>query len=183
MLSDRSAPNRAAAADALGRLGGAEAIGALQQTFKDPDPFVHSSAAVALARLKDPDGQAYVEQMLQSDVPDLRLAAAEAWNGQNGPWVAAIRPLLDNRDGLNRIRAARLIAPVDPESSRRTLQEAAADPNPVMRAESVKAIAELAQQQPAGSDLAQLRRLLRDADPAVRLSSAGALMAVARGIS
>ncbi|MEP6918021.1 MAG: HEAT repeat domain-containing protein, partial [Acidobacteriota bacterium] len=173
----------AAAADGLGRLGVPGTVGALQQAFKDPDPFVHSSAAVALARLKDPEGQAYVEQMLQSDVPELRLAAAEAWNGQDGPWVEAIRPLLVNRDGLNRVRAARLIAPIDPESARRTLQEAAADPNPVMRAESVRIAAELAQQRPAITDMAQLRRLLRDHDAATRLSSAGALMAVARGVS
>jgi hypothetical protein len=89
-------------------------------------------------------------------------------------------PLLENRDGVTRIQAARLIAPVNPEAARRTLQEAAGDPNPVMRAEAAEAIAALTSVNPDVADLAQARRLLRDADPAVRLQAAGILLAAAR---
>jgi HEAT repeat protein len=180
MLSDRIGPNRAAAAAALGRLEAPGAAAALQHAFTDQDPFVRSSAAVALARLHNAEGSAYVQQMLQSDVPDLQLMAAQAWNGQPGPWVETIRPLLQNRDGLNRVRAARLIAAVDPQSARRALQEALGDTNPVMRAESAKVTAELAQQQSGIADIAELRRLLRDKDASVRLYAAGALLAVVR---
>ena len=121
-----------------------------------------------------------VEPMLQSEVPDLRIMAADAVDGQNGAWVAAIMPLLENRDGVTRLQAARLIAPVNPEAARRTLQEAAGDGNPVIRAEAVRVMEEVAPTSPDAADLPQARRLLRDRDPLVRLRAAGVLLAAAR---
>jgi HEAT repeat protein len=121
-----------------------------------------------------------VERMLQSEVPDLRIMAAEAYDGQNGAWVSAIMPLLENRDGVTRLQAARLIAPVNPEAARRTLQQAAGDPNPVIRAEAVSVMADVGATTPDVADLTQARRLLRDADPGVRLHAAAVLLAAAR---
>lgn len=180
MLNAPAGPSRAAAAAALGRRNAEEARPALQKLLTDMDPFVRSSAAVALARMGDQQAQAVVDRMLLSDVPDLRLMAAEAWNGQDGPWVSAIMPLLENRDGLTRLQAAQLIAPVNPELARRTLREAAGDPNPVIRAEATRVMEHVAQQVPDIGDISQLRRLLRDPDPAVRLHAAGVLLAAAR---
>ena len=173
MLNAPAGPLRAAAAAALGRRNADEARPALQKLLTDMDPFVRSSAAVALARMGDQQAQAVVDRMLLSDVPDLRLMAAEAWNGQDGPWVSAIMPLLDNRDGVTRLQAAQLVAPVNPELARRTLQEAAGDPNPVIRAEATRIMEHVAQHVPDIGDISQLRRLLRDPDPVVRLHAAG----------
>lgn len=180
ILKNSAGPNRAAAAAALGRLKAHETVPVLRESMRDSDPLVRSSAAVALARLGTPDGQAFVQKMLESEVPDVRLMAAEAWDGQNGPWVAAVMPLLQNRDGLTRLHAARLIAPVDPEAARRTLQEASIDPNPVIRATALKEIVAVAAQ-PGVADIAQLRRALRETDPAIRLQAAGAILESARG--
>lgn len=174
LLQSPQGPTRAAAVAALGKLGARQAVERVRTVMQDPDPFVRSSAAVALTRLGDPAGQAAVDRMLDSEVPDLRLMAAEAWNGQPGPWVEAIRPLLENMDGTIRIQAARLIAPVDPAAADRVLSAAASDENPAIRAEAVRAGAE------SGDNIfvnvAQLRRLLRDADPAVRLHAAAVLL-------
>lgn len=179
LLQASAGPNRAAAAAALGRIKAPEAIPVLRESLRDPDPYVRNSAAVALARLGEQDGQAYVQRMLDSDVPDLRLMAAEAWDGQNGPWVAAIAPLLQNRDGVTRLRAARLLAPVDPEAAGRTLHDAAIDENPAVRAEALKEIAAASRAQALVADLAQLRRALRDPDAYIRLQAAGAVLAAA----
>ena len=180
MLNKSAGPVRGAAAAALGRRKADEAKPALLALMKDGDPFVRSSAAVALARMGDDQGQAFVDQMLRSEVPDLRLMAAEAWNGQTGPWVSAIMPLLENRDGTTRLEAARLVAPVNPEAARRTLQDAAGDANPVIRAEAARIVEQIASRVPDVADVAQLRRLLRESDPSVRLHAAGALLAAAR---
>jgi HEAT repeat protein len=180
MLTSAAGPSRAAAAAALGRRKVEEAKSALQKLMTDPDPYVRSTAAVALGRMGDPQAMTIVERMLQSEVPDLRIMAAEAYDGQNGAWVSAIMPLLENRDGVTRLQAARLIAPVNPEAARRTLQEAAGDPNPVIRAEAVRVMGDVAGRAPEVTDLSQARRLLRDADPGIRVHAAAAVLAAAR---
>jgi hypothetical protein len=180
MLTSAGGPSRAAAAAALGRRKAEESKSALQKLMTDPDPYVRSTAAVALARMGDQPAMTIVERMLQSEVPDLRIMAAEAFDGQNGAWVSAIMPLLENRDGVTRLQAARLIAPVNPDAARRTLQEAAGDQNPVIRAEAVSVMQDVAPAVPDIADLTQARRLLRDSDPSVRLHAAAVLLAAAR---
>ena len=180
LTGNPSGPARAAAAAALGRQKAEEGRPALQKLMTDPDPYVRSTAAVALGRMGDQQAMTIVERMLQSDVPDLRIMAAEAYDGRNGAWVSAIMPLLENRDGVTRLQAARLIAPVNPEAARRTLQEAAGDQNPVIRAEAVHVMGDVAGKTPEIADVTQARRLLRDPDPAVRVPAARVVLAAAR---
>jgi HEAT repeat protein len=180
MLASPAGPSRAAAAAALGRRKVDEAKVALQKLMTDPDPFVRSTAAVALGRMGDQQAMTIVERMLQSEVPDLRIMAAEAYDGQNGAWVAAIMPLLENRDGVTRLQAARLIAPVNPEAARRALQDAAGDHNPVIRAEAVRVMGDVAGKVAEIADVTQARRLLRDPDPAVRVPAAAVILTAAR---
>lgn len=179
LLQSRNGPDRAAAAQALGKLKAAEARSELQRLLQDQDPFVRSSAAVALARMNDPQGQTIVDQLLASPVPDLQLMAAEAWDGRDGPWVSVVTPLLENQNGLIRVQAARLIAPVNPELARRTLQRALQDSNPVIRAESARVASEVAGEASAAA-VPQLRKSLRDRDATVRLYAATALLTLAR---
>lgn len=180
LTGNPSGPARAAAAAALGRQKAEEARPALQKLMTDPDPYVRSTAAVALGRMGDQQAMTIVERMLQSEVPDLRIMAAEAYEGRNGPWVAAIMPLLENRDGVTRLQAARLIAPVNPEAARRTLQDAAGDQNPVIRAEAVRVMGGVAEKVPEIADVAQARRLLRDSNAAIRVPAAALVLAAAR---
>lgn len=179
MQTDRG-PAAGDAARALGRLGATQAVPALQAAMNTPDPYVRFSASVALARLGDPAGRDAVTAMVASPVPDVRLMTAEAWDGQNGPWVAAVLPLLDNPDGDIRLRAARLVAPFHPEAARRTLEQAAGDPNPVIRSEALKTTSALALRDPSIAGLPALRARLRDPDPAVRLYAAAGVLALAR---
>jgi len=177
LLKSPDIATRVAAASALGKMRAEPARAPLQGALTDSDPVVRASAAVALARLGDVGGQTLVDQMLNSDVADLRLLAAEAWDGEPGPWVAAIRPLLDNRDGLIRFHAAGLIAPVDPEAARQVLNEGLSDINPVVRAEAARLVADAADTRPEVLDLARLRQLLRGPEPTLRLPAATAILA------
>jgi HEAT repeat protein len=181
LMRSQNLPTRIAAITSLGKLRAKEAQQPLQAALTDSDPVVRATAAVALARLGDATGQAEVDKMLGSEIPDLQLLAAGAWDGESGPWVGAIRPLLDNRDGLIRFQAARLIAPVDPDAARQVLNEGLADPNPVVRTESAHQLAEVVEAHPEILDPARLRQLLRLPDPMLRLRAASALLAAERG--
>lgn len=181
ILTDAIGPARAAAAASLGRLHAAAATEALQLAAQDPEPLLRTSALVALARIGNPDARAQVETMLSSEVPDFRLMAAEAWEGRQGPWVAALEPILQNDAGLLRLQAARLLAPVRPDAAADTLRRASADGNPVVRAEAVRTLEQLAADGTFLLDVATLRHMLREADPAIRLSAAAALLARVRG--
>jgi HEAT repeat protein len=180
LQQDVRGPAAGDAARALGKIGATEAIPALQAAMNAPEPYTRYSASVALARLGDPAGLSAVDAMLATSVPDVQLMAAETLSGQNGPWVGTIMPLLDNPDGLTRFRAARLIARYYPDAARRTFEQGATDPNPVIRSEALQMAIDAAPQQPSILDLQTLRRQLRDEDLAVRLSVAGAILAAAR---
>ena len=181
LLKAPAGPTRASAAASLGKLKAQDAEPALVELIRDPDPFVRFSATVALARLGNQQGQQAVREMLDSAVPDIRLMAAEVWDGQNGPWVPAITPLLTDPNGLTRLRAARLLAAIDPDAVRRTLTDALADPNPVIRTETAKTLAQIAANGSGVADVGLLRRMLRDADPWTRLYAAQAVLAAAKG--
>jgi HEAT repeat protein len=180
MLTAPAGPTRAAAAASLGKLNARDAEPALLEALKDQDPFVRFSATVALARLGNAQGQQGVRQMLESPVADIRLMAADAWEGQNGPWVAAITPLLSDANGVTRLRAAALLAPVDPEAARRTLNEALSDPNPVIRTETARTLAQVSAGGVPVADTATLRQLLRSEDPWSKLYGAEGILAAVR---
>jgi len=171
---------RAAAAQALASSSLVQARQALGDVSNDADPRVRLWGTIGLARACDPAALARVDQMLASSVPDLQIAAAMAWNGRPGPWVEVIRPLLDSPEGLTRIEAARVIAPVDPEAAKKALQNALNDSNPVIRSVSAKTLESAGVERIDIGDIGILRPRLRDPDPAVRLSVASALLKIAR---
>jgi HEAT repeat protein len=195
LLKHPAAPVRMEGALSLGKLGSADAIPDLKPLLNDPE--LRSYAAVALTRLGDADAEIVVQELLQSPVYDVRLLAAQAYDGKGpGPWVQALMPALQDPNGLTRIRAAELLAPVAPEAARPVLMDAAKDPNPVVRGEVIRVLEETRLLAPAaGSEaavedspgslapagLATLRRLLRDPDPATRLHAAGVILAIVRG--
>lgn len=180
LLKNQNPITRASAVRALGTLKSEGARQPLQAATQDADPVVRTNALISLAKLGDNDALTAVGHMLDSPVPDVQLAAADAWEGQSGPWVAVVRPLLDNPDGLIRLHAARAIAPVDPDDARRTLSQALSDPNPVVRSSSAELLTDLIAANPAVADVAALRQRLRDRDSAVRLAAASALLKLAR---
>jgi HEAT repeat protein len=132
-----------------------------------------------LARLGDAEAQATVQEWLQSPSSDMRLLAAQAYpHHARGPWVEALLPLLGDPNGLTRVRAAELLKRFEPERVRQALDAAAADPNPVVRGDVARVVAEV---QPEGPPhLKALRRMLRDADPSVRMRAGAALLGLMR---
>jgi HEAT repeat protein len=195
LLKHPAPPVRMEAAMSLGKLNATEAIADLKPMLNDPE--VRTFVAVALARLGDRDAEAIVEQMLQSPIFDVRVLGAQAYEGKGaGPWVQALLPALKDPNGLTRIRAAELLAPVAPEAALPVLLEASKDTNPVVRAdvtrvfETTGLLKSAAAAEPADTPgapikgpvgLAELRRLLRDPDASIRLNAAATLLALARG--
>jgi len=194
MLKDPAAPVRMEAAMSLAKLGAVDAIPDLEPLLADPE--MRSVAAVALTRLGDTTAETVVKEMLQSPVADVRLLGAQAYEGKgSGPWVQALMPALQDPNGLTRVRAAELLAPVEPDAALPVLLEASSDSNPVVRADVMRVVERTGilaspgqvsgATRPRDGDgprgLAALRRLLRDADPAVRLSAAGAILNLTRG--
>jgi HEAT repeat protein len=178
--TSKDSATQAAAAAALGNLGVPEAVEPLKEALTAQNPFVRSSAAVALARLNDPAGLEYVQRMMTSDIPDLQLMAAKVWNGKPGPWVDTVRPLLQNQNGLIRLEAARLMAPLEPDAARQVLQDSLADQNPVVRAHSARIVENLSRDGVQVATIADLRARLRDSDPETRLHAASTLLRLAR---
>ena len=192
LLKYPAAPVRMDAALSLGKIGATDAVPDLKAMMSDPE--VRSYAAVALARLGDPDGEAVVQELLKSSVLDMRLLGAQAYEGKGtGPWVQAVMPALQDPNGLTRIRAAEMLAPVAPEAALPVLLEASKDPNPVVRADVMRVfertgLLAASQQEPGPTSKSEgptaldaLRRMLRDPEPGTRLYAAGAIVAMVKG--
>jgi HEAT repeat protein len=173
LAKDRVPMNRAAAADALARSKDPGAAHLLDTLSQDPDPLVHSS--VILARAKNGDERALTDAraMLASEVPDIRLSAAEALLATL-PREAeqAVRPLLSNPDGLNRFRAAAIVGQTDPAAVQSVLMEGLANQNPLIQQETARIVGEI-----LPGNIVLLRQLLRHPDPTIVVHAAGALVA------
>jgi HEAT repeat protein len=84
---------------------------------------------------------------------------------------------------MARLGAAELLMKyaADPAPGKAVLDQALADPNPAMRLAAALTLDEIP---PGvlGTDVAQLRRLLRDPDAQVRIAAAGSLLRLTGGI-
>lgn len=173
LAKDRVPMNRAAVADALARSNDPAARQLLDGLSQDPDPFVH--AAVTMARAKSGDERALSDAraMLASDVPDIRLTAAEALvSTLPSEAEQAVRPLLSNPDGLNRFRAAAIVGRSDPAAVQSVLMEGLAHQNPVIQQQAARIVGET-----LPGNIVLLRQLLRHADRTIVVQAAGALVA------
>jgi HEAT repeat protein len=191
MLKHTDGPVRIEAVMALGKIRASDAIPDLKPLLADPQ--LRSFAAVALARVGDAEGEAIVQELLRSPLNDMRLLAAQAYEGKgSGPWVQALMPALEDPNGLTRIRAAELLAPVAPEAALPTLLAASKDPNPVVRSDVMRVFettgllvqptqqAAASPEKTPSNSLAALRQQLRDPDAAIRLHAAGTVFALVR---
>lgn len=171
LVKERDPGLRTTAIDAAGRAGRRDAIAVLAPLLRDEVYLIRLSAAAALKRLGDSSGDAVLSEALKSQLNDARLLAARGYIGSSDrSWVPAVRPVLEDPNGLNRFFAAELLAPVEPEAALPVLAAGLADPNPAIRDVALKAL--LAHSTPPSSTLWPL---LRDASPFVRLQAARAL--------
>jgi hypothetical protein len=165
---------QATAADGAAKLGLKSLVPALQQVVKTGEMFAPFSAAVALAQLGATGGEALLDSAATSRAMDARLKAATARKarGDKG-WVDAARALLTADDPVVRYQAAALLYTTDRAAATKVLQAGTMDPNPAVRT----LVADLLGREPA-VPVPELRRLLRDGIPRVRLSAASALLAL-----
>lgn len=169
LLGDTAPPVRAAAIEALARLQGRAAIEVLRPLISDSDPFVQATAAVALARLGDATGLAVVTQMADSPVGDTAAMAAAVLKEKGADVSAIAERVLADANPLTRLSAVPLLAD-DPARAQILLTQAAGDSNPVIRGRAGQLLSQM------GHDVGTVRRLLRDANPEVRVAAAAGLL-------
>ena len=103
---------------------------------------------------------AAVGDMLRSDVLEMRLYAADAFDRTKpGPWVEALRPVLQDPNGLNRIHAAEILREAAPEEAAAALRAGAEDLNPVVRADATRVLEGGAKAASANLPIPTLRKL------------------------
>jgi len=144
----------------------------LQQVAKTGEMFAKFTAAVALAHLGATGGESLIDAAATSPAQDARLRAAGARKarGDRG-WIDAARPLLASEDVAVRYQAAAMLLDVDRPAAVKVLQTGTQDPNPAVRT----LVADVVTNDPA-TPVAELRRLLRDGVPRVRLLAAAAIL-------
>lgn len=173
LATDRVPMNRAAVAGALVRSNDPAAAQLLHTLNQDPDPLVRTSIVLARAEAGDEQGLADAKAMLASQVPDIRLTAAESLVATM-PREAeeAVRPLLSDRDGINRFRAAAIVGRFDSAAALPVIIEGLTDQNRLIQQQAART---LGQTLPA--ETRQLRQLLRHPDRLVVAYAAAAVAA------
>ena len=172
IMKDRAPMNRAAAARALGRSSDPDASEQLEELSRDPDPIVRRSVTLARAIRGDEKALADARAMLASDVPELRVFAAEALAKQlPAEAEQAVRPLLADRDGLIRFKAAAIVGRSDPAAALTVFIEGLADQNPLIQQEAARLAAET-----LPGDIVLLRQLMRHADHTIAVNAAAAII-------
>ena len=171
LLDDPAPQVRAAAAVAVGALQYREAIPKLKELWVDL-PTVRMLASAALTRLGDTSAEPAVAALLKSEVPEMRLMAGQALQAsKTAQWMPLVKDLRNDRNPINRIRAAEIAACRDPTWSKGILVEALTNDMAIVRLEAARVLEE--------TDLADARlarRMLGDPSEIVRASGAGAVL-------
>ncbi len=173
LATDRVPMNRAAVAGALVRSKDPAAAQLLDALNQDRDPLVRMSLVLARAEAGDERGLADAKAMLASQVPDIRLTAAESLVAtMPRESEQAVRPLLSDRDGINRFRAAAIVGRFDSAAALPVITEGLTDPNRLIQQEAARTLG-----QTLPTETRQLRQLLRHPDRLVVAYAAAAVAA------
>ena len=176
VLNDPMPANRAAAAEALGKLGRLDVVPHLQALLNDPHGQVRLDAAGALFRLGDRSGEPMLRELAASQSLAERRAAALLLASQpDEAWKQLVRGLATAPDAPTRLDAARLMVDHDPEFARSIFEGLRTDENLAIREESDLALA----QSPL-SGFAALRQYLRTGTGLVKVRAAARLLVFTR---
>lgn len=176
LLQDPRPEHRAAAAEALGRLGAKQATPQIRALLAETNapPMLRMAAAGALLKLGDDSGVPVLQAWMSSPVAGMRAGAAkELAPRADAGWATTVRALGDDPDPIIRIAAARLLSTNEPEAAQLILDRLLADTDTAVRelAGSVAVV--------LPADLARLRGLLR-AGSVTRLRAAERLLELTR---
>lgn len=143
-LRDRVAPNREAAARALGELGFTAAIGPLSPLLNDPAPEVRAAAAVALDKLGVVGVSARLLDDLEGDDPAYRRQAA-ATLGRLGDRraVTYLQTILDDPDSELAANAAASLGVLGDRSATAALYRALSADDPMVADAARRALTRL----------------------------------------
>lgn len=178
LLQDQRPEHRAAAAEGLAKLNAREHIGRLRALLAEPNapPDLRLAVAGALYRLDDNAGLEILQRALASPVAGMRLEAARVLSVRPDPsWTAVARDLTQDTDPMVRMRAAAIVAPIDPALARATLDRLMADSNMAVREEAGRAMAAQVADDPRA-----VKALMRAADSTVRVAAAGRMLEITR---
>ncbi len=180
LLSDPDINVRNAVAIALGLLQAKQAVPELRNAYEnDQAGAVKMFAAVSLKQLGDTTADSFLEGLLKGQIAEIQVIAAGAWQfatSKSPVWEKAVRTLLASPNDLHRVRAAELLAGVDPAAARNILTSAVASPNPLLRSAAAKAL----ESRPELADFALARRLMGDAAEGVRVHGSGLALVLAK---
>lgn len=174
LVSHRADELRAAAAEALGRLGSKfKTVDHLKTLLKDPKLRVQVKAAGALLSLGDVSGLKILQDLAAHENPQSRLIAAQALAAQpSTEWQEFVRQLTGANLPEVRVGAARLLMPYQPEVAKQVLEASRNDPNLAIRGMAAETLAESL----IVTDLTVLRKMLRDPDPQIRVRAADRIL-------
>jgi HEAT repeat protein len=176
LLRDVNPDIRAAAADALGKLGAEETTETLRPLLGDQLFSVRFAAASALARFHDESGLAVLHELEGSEHAMVRVSALEALSVDPNPaWVSSVLGLLQDPDPQVRLAAAKLAAPHDLAAAQRAIEGLQADSNLAIREAASQVFIER-----LATDFAVLRRLLHAADVVTRVRAASRILELTR---
>ena len=169
----RDAGLSAAAASALGRLGGSAALAGLRGALRDRRPQVRAAAAVALGPYGERGAVPGLREALDQPDPQMRVAAA-SYLAKLGDRSSAprVRRLVNKLDPAARRRLCRALGTFgDPGSRRKLEQMLAREEYSGTRAHAARALAI----RPHRSSVPALIAALKDPSPDVRYEAALAL--------
>jgi len=170
-LGDSAPAVRASAAEALGNAGAAEAVEDLKAGFFDPEPVVRAAAIESIAIIGDPTAVPQVVRMLEDPQPMVREQACETL-GRLGDAQAArfLATACSDPEPHVRRAAVEALGLLGSEKAVPVLGKALEDPEAFVRRVAAEALLAM-----ASSGIAELERVSRAADAAVRLNAVHAL--------
>ena len=174
--TDELPENRIAAAQALGRIGGAEAQTVLTPMLNDPHGLVRVNAAGSLFKLGNYAGINILAEQAASDNPAVRRSAADLMQSRpDDSWKALVRGLLSDPDPAIRLDAAQMLAPHEPGVARPVLEQLARDANLAIRESTELVMAKL-----SIASLVDLRTIMRAGRPLARVRAADRVLEMTR---
>ena len=171
-LAMRDPMLQSAAVDAVVALRLKPLVPEVQKVASGGEQFARFVAAVALADLGARGGEALIDAGLKAPATDMQIKAAGALRARGvKTWHEHVRPLLADPNGLTRFQAAELLLTVDRPAALKVLTAGTTDPNFAIRGEVARILTT-----DEKTPVSELRRLLRDGAPQVRVLAARAIL-------
>ena len=171
-LAMRDPMLQSAAVDAVVALRLKALVPDVQKVASDGEQFARFVAAVALADLGARGGEPLIDAGLKAPAADMQLKAAGALRARGvKTWASHVQPLLADPNGLTRFQAAELLLASDRPAALKVLTAGTTDPNFAIRGEVARILTA-----DAKTPVSELRRLLRDGAPQVRVLAARAIL-------